>query len=150
MHLFLAHSSRPDAAEPKVSGPRKIVEVDGIPHKRWRVDDRCTILLGGRLWVLDPVGCLLCLRDGANVSFTLVSVEPPPVYHCTEHGGLIPVSYVVTRSFVVEIGTSVAEGAKKIEDYMLVPKEMLWCVRNVLIQSVLAEAESYEAERLGP
>lgn len=133
-----------------MNGPRKIVEVDGIPPRRWRVDGRCTILLGGRLWVLDSVGCLLCLREGANASLTLVTVEPPLVYHCTEHGSLIRVTYVVTRCFVVEIGTGVAKGAKKIEDYMLVPKEMLWSVRNVLIESVLAEAESYEAERLGP
>ena len=132
-----------------VNGPRRIVVLDGIPRQRWNLDRRCAVILGRALWFVVDEPCLSCLRDNTAPSYTFISPEGDAVL-CTEHGALVAVPYIVKRSFNITIGSRETEGEQVYTDRMLVPVEMTWHIRDLLLKQVLDEAEQHERERLAP
>lgn len=131
-----------------MTGPRRIVCLDGIPRERWHLDDRCAVIWRKRLWFIEQTKCAVCIRAGKDESFTFASTETPPSFHCLEHGELVEIPFVVKRLYVVTVGTAVAEGERAFEDSLYIPKEMLFAIRNLLIESLLAEADEFEAARI--
>lgn len=130
-----------------MTGPRRIVTLDGLPRDRWRLDHRSAFLLSGQLWHVVEAGCLQCLDQRDATGHTLVT-EDSMTALCTDHGKLAILAYTVTRSYRVTVGTAWAEGERLREFQVFVPTEMVWAIRDLLLKQFLAEAEAHEIERL--
>lgn len=131
-----------------MTGPTKIIELDGIPSKNWKLDANAVHLWKGKLWRKEKVGCVLCVEKEGPEHATLCHSDPGGVesFECMEHGGLIAVNYSMKKVYTITIGSVVREGEETLEDVMLFPEEMTLTARNELINRLLDEAQNEEKE----
>jgi hypothetical protein len=132
----------------KMTGPTKIVELDGIPTAKWKLDANATFLWKNRLWRRENVGCVLCVeKDGPeHVTFCHVDENGVESFHCMEHSELVAVPYSMKKVYTIQIGSVIREGQETLEDTMLFPEEMDLVSRDELINRLLDEAQSDEKE----
>lgn len=130
-----------------MTGPRRLVVLDGVPRHQWRLDRRSAALWRGRLWYVEPTKCAVCIRAGDDTSVTFVTTDVQPILRCVEHGELAKIAFVVKRMYSVALGQAVVEGATTCEDVVFIPEELSYVEYNALTQTLLAEAEAYEAAR---
>jgi hypothetical protein len=125
--------------------PTPVIDLDGIPRARWRIEPGARYLWNGRMWIQEQVGCVLCVEDDAALTFSTVD-DRSPVVVCTEHGELCEVPYEMRKVYTIRVGDIVREGEESIVDTMLFPTEMTLSQRNALIERLLDEAQADEAE----
>ena len=130
------------ATDPQMTGPRRILELDGIPRDQWRVDDRL-IIWNNRLWEKEKVGCCLCVEKDGREFVTLCHSEDgkPDVFHCMQHGELVEVPFTMKKIYTITIGDVIREGEESLCDRMLFPSDMPLGARNELIGRLLDEAQ---------
>lgn len=131
-----------------MSGPTKIIELDGIPVKNWKIDPNAVHLFKGKLWSKEPVGCICCVeREGPEfTTFSTVDSNGVEHFQCMEHGTLVEIPYSMRKVYTIKIGDVVREGEQSVDDTMLFPAEMEVSVRNALIDRLLDEADKDEIE----
>ena len=136
------------SAARKMSGPTKIVELDGVPVSKWKLDPAAVHLWKGKLWKKEKVGCVLCVEKEGNEHVTLSHVDNDGKehFHCMEHGELSEVSYSMRKVYKITIGTVVREGEESLDDVMLFPAEMTLPEQETLINRLLDEAQKEEAD----
>lgn len=136
------------SAARKMSGPTKIVELDGVPVAKWKLDPNAVHLWKGKLWKKENVGCVLCVEKEGNEHITLSHADDSGEehFHCMEHGDLVAVPYSMRKVYTIRIGDVVREGEESLEDTMLFPSEMTLPARNELINRLLDEAQKEEAD----
>jgi len=136
------------SAARKMSGPTKIIELDGIPVSKWKLDSNAVHLWKGRLWKKEKVGCVLCVEKEGNEHTTLSYVDDAGKEHChcMEHGELASVSYSMRKVYKVTIGTVTREGEESLDDFMLFPAEMTLQEQEALINRLLDESQKEEAD----
>lgn len=132
----------------KMTGPTKIIELDGIPSKNWKLDVNAVHLWNGKLWRKEKVGCVLCVESTGSEYATLCHTDKNGVetFHCMNHGALIAVPYSMKKVYTIRIGDVVREGEEEVVDTMLFPEEMTLTARNELIERLLDEAQSDEKQ----
>lgn len=130
------------------SRPMKIIELDGIPRRRWRIEPNAVYLWKGRLWRKEPVGCVLCCDEDDNDHLTFASAESrwPSTFVCMQHGELYEVAFEVEKRYTITLGDSYREGEERVNDTMLFPAEMTLSQRTELIERLLDEAQEHEGE----
>lgn len=135
----------------KMSGPTKIVELDGVPVSKWKLDPNAVHLWKGKLWRKEKVGCVLCVEKEGNEHATLCHTDDDgnESFHCMEHGELIAVPYSMKKTYTIRIGDVVREGEETLDDSMLFPSGMNPEERNTLIGKLLDEAQQEETDQ-GP
>jgi len=128
--------------------PMKIVELDGTPRSRWRIDLDAVYLWKGRLWRKEKVGCVLCceIDDNDHLTFATAEQRFATAFVCMQHGELCEVPYEMKKVYTVTIGSVVREGEERLNDTMLFPTEMTLASRNALIERLLDEAQQEEVE----
>lgn len=131
-----------------MSGPTKIIELDGIPSKNWKIEGNAVLLWKGKLWKKEPVGCVLCVEKEGNEHITLCHSDEhdKDTFQCMEHGELVEVPYTMKKVYTIKIGDVVREGEEDLADTMLFPAAMEVAARNELIGRLLDEAQKAEAE----
>ena len=127
------------------SRPAPVIELDGVPRARWRIQPGARYLWNGRMWIHERVGCVLCVEDDAALTFSTVDARSPAVV-CTEHGELCEVPYEMRKVYTIRVGDIVREGEETLEDTMLFPTEMTLSQRNALNERLLDEAQADEAD----
>jgi hypothetical protein len=131
-----------------LSGPKKIIELDGKPQESWRLDPKALHLWNGKLWKLEAHGCLLCAQDEleGRVTFSHQDDSDEEHYWCMRHGALTEVSYSMVKNYTVTIGGVTRSGEESIEDVMLFPSSMSAAEQNKIIEGLLDETEAEEKE----
>ena len=131
-----------------LSGPRKIIELDGHPVSEWELDLKAMYMWKGRLWCLSKFGCCICADsdDGAGNATLSYEEDDGDHYHCMKHGPLVEVAYLAERSYTIKIGDVERKGKDRHEDCLLFPDEMGTEHMNSLISEMLDLAESEENE----
>lgn len=122
-----------------MSGPRKIIELDESVDSA-RVETGAVHLWKDKLWRLEAVGCVLCVEDEDSV--TLSEVDDEGKCHCSIHGELAEVPYVMAKTWTVRIGDVQEEGSDRVEDSMLFPVSMSTEERDVLVRKYLEDAKA--------
>ena len=119
---------------------RIMVDVDDLPRDRWPIDGSAILVLRGRRFTVEKVGCCLCVEQEG--SFTLCHADAAGVesFLCMEHGELVAVPYSMKKVYTITIGDVVREGEELLEDSMLFTEEMTLVARNELINRLLDEA----------
>jgi len=137
-----------NTAVKKMSGPAKIIELDGIPSTRWKLDTNAVHLWNGKLWRKEKIGCVICVeKDGPeNATLCHASDDGVETFHCMNHGSLIAVPYSMKKVYTITIGDVTREGEEEVVDTMLFPEEMTLVSRNELIDRMLDEAQAEEKE----
>lgn len=132
----------------KMSGPTKIIDLDGIPSKKWKLDINAVHLWRGKLWKKEPIGCVLCAEKSDPEYATLCHSDNNGIDHhyCMNHGDLTAVEYVMTKTYQISIGGIVRSGTEEVEDVILFPQEMTLASRNELINRILNEAQQEEID----
>lgn len=132
----------------KMSGPTKIVELDGVPVSKWKIDPNAVHLWKGKLWRKEKVGCVLCCDKEGNEFITLCHADhdDKEFFHCMEHGELTAVPYSMRKTYVISIGDITREGEETLDDVMLFPSEMELSERNALIERLMDEAQKEEVD----
>jgi hypothetical protein len=130
-----------------MKGPTKIIELDGIPSSKWKVDPNALHLWKGKLWVKEKVGCVLCVEKEGNdhITFSCES-DNGTQFYCMEHGELAEVPYTMKKTYVIRIGDVVRDGEESLEDTMLFPSNMDLAARNALIEKMLDEGQQEEKD----
>jgi len=133
-----------------MSGPTKIIELDGTERSKWRFEDKALHLWEGKLWRKEAVGCVKCVEK-EGVDYTTLSRaegaegdKPEEHFHCMHHGPLDEVPYEMVKKYTVTIGGVVREGDVSVKDTMLFPASMNAEERTTLIEKLLEEAEDEE------
>lgn len=131
-----------------MSGPTKIVELDGVPVSKWKLDANAVHMWKGKLWKKENVGCVLCVEKEGNEHVTLCHADDSGKehFHCMEHGELTAVGYSMKKVYAITIGTVTREGTEELSDIMLFPAEMTLPEQEKLINHLLDEAQKEEAE----
>ena len=126
--------------------PRKIIELDGVPTGRWRIEPEAVYLWKGRLWRKESVGCVLCAELDDNDHLTFASAEQTFAtrFICMQHGDLYEVGFEVKKRYTITIGTALREGEEELCDTMLIPAEMTLAEQTALIERLLDEAQHEE------
>ena len=128
-------------------GPRRIIELDGLPRERWSLREDAVHLWRGRLWALERVGRLLCVDSDDVDHATLSSAVADAVeWVCLAHGRLIPTPYIMEKRYVVTIGGHVRTGYEEVSDFLLLPASMPAKKRSAIIEQLLDEMEHEEKE----
>lgn len=125
--------------------PSKIVELDGVPRARWRIEADVVYLWNQRLWRKEPVGCVLCFEHDDDVHPTLSTLDDSMCV-CLEHGALTQIAYSMKKVYTITLGGISREGEETLNDTMLFPAEMTLAEQNALIERLLDEAQVAEAE----
>ena len=129
-----------------LSGPKKIVDLDGCPMSEWELDLKAVHLWKNKLWTLEPFGCAICAGPD-SVHATLSRKEGDEEYfHCTDHGELEAVPYKAVRTYVICIGDIERTGKEVFDDSLLFPKSLSKKDRTRIINEMLDQAEADEAE----
>jgi hypothetical protein len=128
-----------------MKGPTKIIELDGVPSSKWKVDANALHLWKGKLWRKEPVGCVLCVEKN-GITFSRDEDDGQTSFHCMEHGELVSIPYSVRKVYTIRIGDVVREGEESVDDAMLFPAEMTLPARNELIEKMLDEAQQEEKD----
>lgn len=128
--------------------PLLMVDVDHLPRERWPLDGSVAIVLRGRMFTIEPVGCVLCVELEGNDHVTLCHVDAhgAEYFLCLTHGELSPVEYVLEKTYLVRISSITRTGEQTVDDTMLFPVEMKLAERNALIERLLDEAAAAEDE----
>jgi len=136
------------SAARKMSGPTKIVELDGVPIAKWKIDPNAVHLWKGKLWKKENVGCVLCVEKEGNEHITLCHSDDSGKEHfyCMEHGELSAVPYSSKKVYTITIGTVTREGEETLNDVMLFPAEMTLPEQEKLINRLLDEAQKEEVD----
>lgn len=131
-----------------MSGPRKIIELDGKPRESWRLDEKALHLWEGKLWRKEVVGCVKCVEKEGNdfVTFSRTDDDGNEHFHCMHHGPLDEVPYEMVKKYTITIGGVVREGEESVKDSMLFPSSMTEEEKTQLIESLLEEAEQSEKD----
>jgi hypothetical protein len=125
-----------------MKGPRKILELDGNPKSRWKLESGALHLFEDKLWAWEIAGCILCAEQNDAEHQTLCRDEGEEEhFHCLHHGPLDKVGYAITRLCTVRIGDVEREFRDVEEDYLLFPREMSEEERAKLTQALIAEAQ---------
>lgn len=126
-----------------MKGPRRIVDLDGVPLVQWRIDERAVVLWKNRLWEKEKVGCCLCVENDGPEFVTLSHSEDgkPDVFHCMKHGELVEVPFTMKKIYTITIGDVIREGEENVCDTMLFPSDMTLSARSELIGRLLDEAQ---------
>lgn len=135
-----------------MSGPTKIIELDGKERSKWRVEEGAMHLWEGKLWRKDVVGCVLCVEKEGNdhVTFARIDDDGAEHCHCVNCGPLDEVSYSMVKQYVVTIGGVVREGEEVVKDSMLFPASMSTEEKDELINKLLDEADREEGGESDP
>jgi len=133
-----------------MKGPRRIQDLDGVPHSQWRLDDRSMFMWRGKLWAKEAVGCVLCVEKEGPEFVTLSTTDDDghEHFHCMTHQELVAVEFSVRKIYHLTIGSVVRDGEVVLSDVMLFPAAMALVTRNELIERLLDEAE-HEEEAAG-
>jgi hypothetical protein len=139
-----------------VSGPTKIIELDGKERSKWRVEEGALHLWEGKLWSKEAVGCVLCVEEEGvdHMTFSRSEIEDGAAedaecsehFHCMHHGPLAEIPYEMVKKYTITIGGVVREGEESVRDSMLFPASMDKDERTALIEKLLDEADSDEKE----
>lgn len=133
-------------ANTALSGPRKIIELDGKPEQTWQLDSSAVHLWKGRLWKWEVVGCICCIEEEGIPHETLSTVEGDETeYVCMTHGPLVKVPYTMRKDFRVTLGGITRTGFEEISDAMLFPTSMSEDEKSALINRILDEIEEDES-----
>ena len=125
-----------------MNGPRKILELDGNPKSRWKLESGALHLFEGKLWAWEVAGCIICCESNDAEDQTLCREEDGGEhFHCLRHGHLDKVEYAITRLCTVRIGDVEREFRDIESDFLLFPKEMDEEDRAKLTQALIAEAQ---------
>ena len=127
-----------------LSGPRRIIELDGKPTSEWELDLKASYAWKGRLWSISKFCCAICADDDSNPATFFC--EEDDHYRCAKHGPLMEVPYLAERSYTIKIGDVERKGKDRHEDILLFPKGMGPDHRNSLISQMLDDAETDEAD----
>jgi len=135
-----------------MSGPTKIIELDGKERSAWRIEEDALHLWEGKLWRKEAVGCVLCVEEEGvdHMTFSRSEVEKEgddessEHFHCMHHGPLKEVPYEMVKKYTITIGGVVREGEESVRDSMLFPASMDKDERTTLIEKLLDEADSDE------
>lgn len=128
-----------------LSGPRKIIELDGKPQQSWHLDSTAVHLWKGKLWAWEQIGCILCIEEEGIPHETLSSAEgEEKEYCCMEHGPLQRVEYSMEKKFKVTLGGVTRDGFEEITDMMLFPQSMSAEEKTALINRLLDEIDEEE------
>lgn len=134
---------------PMTTRPLRImVDVDDLPRERWPLDGRAVIVLRGRIYSVEPHGCIRCTEMEGNDHVTLCHVDERGAesFICLTHGELTPVEFYLEKNFLIRIGTVTREGQESLTDSMLFPRAMTIVARTELIETLLDDAERQEHE----
>lgn len=106
-----------------MTGPKRIIDLDGTPQAQWKIDNNSLHLLNKRLWTREVTGCVLCVEaDRTDVlGQTLRAQDDEDVAICLTHGPLVSVPYQIVRKSTVVVGDRSREVEQKIEDTLLIP-----------------------------
>jgi hypothetical protein len=130
------------AAIHAMTGPRKILELDGNPKSRWKLESGALHLFEDKLWAWEIAGCILCAEENDAEHQTLCREdEKEEHFHCLHHGSLEKVSYAITRLCTVRIGDVEREFRDVEEDYLLFPSKMSEEERTKVTHAMIAEAQ---------
>ena len=132
----------------KMTGPTKIIELDDVPSKNWKIDPNAIFLWKNRLWKKEAVGCVLCVEKEGPEHVTLChsDKDDKETFQCMEHGELVAVPYSMKKEYTIRIGDVLREGEELLEDTMLFPAGLTVSERNALIERLLDEAQKDEKE----
>ena len=132
----------------KMKGPTKIIDLDGIPSKDWKLESKAVHLYKGKLWTKEAVGCCLCVAKEGPEFVTLCTTDEDGVdhLHCMEHGELVPVKYSMKKVYTITIGDITRDGEETLDDVMLFPAEMTLAARNEVINGFLDQGQKEEVE----
>lgn len=135
-----------------MSGPTKIIELDGKERSKWRIEEGAMHLWEGKLWRKDVVGCVLCVEQEGNdyITFSRTDDDGVEHCHCVEHGPLDEVPYSMVKQYTVTIGGVVREGEEVVKDSMLFPASMSTEEKDELINKLLDEADREENGEADP
>lgn len=125
--------------------PLRLVELDAMPRANWQIDADARYLWNGRVWQVEPVGCVLCVEN-PEVATLSTTDNVGEAFVCMEHGALCEVPYKLRKVYTIRIGDVVREGEESVEDTMLFPTDMALPQRTALIEKLLDEAANEEAE----
>lgn len=109
-----------------MSGPRKIIDLDGTPESDWKVEPQAAHLYAGKLWASEVAGCVLCVeaeRHDAKGQ-TLRDTDDDHKFICLTHGALEEVPFSIKREFVIKIGEFEKTGVQEVNDVILIPKNL--------------------------
>lgn len=131
-----------------MSGPRKIIELDGKDRSHWRLEEGALHLWEGKLWRKEVVGCVKCVEKEGNdfVTFSRADDDGDEHFHCMHHGELEEVPYEMVKKYTITIGGVVREGEESVKDSMLFPASMTQEEKTQLVERLLEEAEQDEKE----
>jgi len=126
-----------------MKGPRKILELDGNPKSRWKLETGALHLFEGKLWVWEVAGCIICaeLNNAENQTLTREDDAGNEHFHCLEHGALDKVDYSIARTCVVRIGNVEREFKDTEEDFLLFPNDMEPEARTKITEAMIQEAQ---------
>ncbi len=132
----------------RMSGPRKIIDLDLTPESEWEVDDKALHLYLSQLWSHVTTGCVLCVESDRTDAKgqTLRSVENETSL-CLTHGELDEVPYTITRDYLVKFGNVERRGRQEYSDMVLIPKSMPELDRINLIERLLEVAAEEESKQ---
>ena len=125
-----------------MKGPRKILELDGNPKSRWKLESGALHLFENHLWSWEVAGCIVCCESNDATDQTLCREEEgKEIFHCLNHGHLDKIEYAITRKCTVRIG-DVERDFRDVEtDFLLFPSEMDEADRTKLTEALIAEAQ---------
>jgi hypothetical protein len=131
------------AAIHAMKGPRKILELDGNPKSRWKLETGALHLWESKLWAWEVAGCILCaeMDNAENQTLTRQDDDGTEHYHCLHHGELEKVSYSIVRKCTVRIGTVEREFKDTEDDFLLFPSDMDPAERTKLTEAMITEAQ---------
>ncbi len=127
-----------------MSGPKKIIELDGTPRSQWRLESSALHLFRGRLWSWEIAGCVVCcgaLDNAENQTLCRVDDGDTEHFYCLEHQDLQKLAYVITRKCTVRIGEVEREFTDVEEDFLLFPAVMDAEACDALTNTLIAEAQ---------
>lgn len=131
-----------------MTGPRKIIDLDGIPESKWKIEDGATHLYNQKLWTKENAGCVLCVeaeREDPRGQ-TLKSHDDDHVAVCLTHGPLDEVQFTVSREFKIKIGEIERNGIETINDVVWIPKSLPPDERQNLLERLADFSSQVEQE----
>ena len=132
-----------------MTGPRRIIDLDDKPPAKWRVEKGANHLFKGRLWTLEPSGCILCFEHEGAAHETLKREgdDGTATWHCLTHGNLDCVTYEIKRTCSVRVGTLAPREFESVDDgFLLVPASVTQEERDRICNELILEAQREEAE----
>ena len=129
-----------------MSGPKKIIDLDGTPESLWKVDPKALHIHGNKLWALEVAGCVLCVEaERSDVrGQTFRSSDDEHTFMCLTHGALEEVQFSIKRDFTINIGKFQRVGHQEVKDVILIPKSLSEEERQEIFSRLVDAAASEE------